>query len=200
MRRPRAAPMVRPVIRVIVIDDHQAIRAGLVALLRQEPGLHPAATAATAEQALQRMGEEDFDVAMVDYHLPDGTGVELCRAARGRARGVIYSAFPSEALVVAAMVAGAHGVVSKAAPTEELFDAVRTAAKGGHVFPALSPDVAAAAARRLDEDQLPILGMALDHTSPDEMAAALRVGKDELDARIDAMLSALAPRPGAVYY
>jgi DNA-binding NarL/FixJ family response regulator len=56
-------------IRVLVVDDHPAVRAGLVAMLRAEPGLVPVASAADAEAAITAARHTEPDVAVVDYHL-----------------------------------------------------------------------------------------------------------------------------------
>ena len=181
------------VIRVLIADDHQAVRAGLVALLRQEPGFAPVATAADAEEAAARAAEQPVDVALVDYHLPDASGIEVCRRLGHTARTVLYTAVPLERILVPALVAGVGGAVSKSAPTEELFDAIRAVAKGDPAHPQVSRWSMAAAAARLSEEDLPIIGMAIDHTSVDDMAAALRIDPKELDYRIGRIVDALAP-------
>jgi DNA-binding NarL/FixJ family response regulator len=122
------------VINVIVIDDHPAVRAGLVALLRQEPGFIPAATAAGIAEARELLTTRRFDVALADYQLADGTGAELCLELNAEPPFLVYTAFFDDAVERAAQAAGASGVVPKAAPAEELFDALRTIAKGGRVF------------------------------------------------------------------
>jgi DNA-binding NarL/FixJ family response regulator len=183
------------VIRVLVVDDHHAIRAGLVALLRQEPGFVPVATAPTAAAAIDVVTGEDVDVAIVDYHLPDATGIELCHRLPDDVSAVIYTGVPLDTVVIAALVAGARGVVSKAAPAEELFDAMREVARGRAAHPPVPPQALAAAGRRIGEEDLPIIGMALDHTTPAEMADALRIATTELQRRISRVLDALQPRP-----
>ena len=187
--------MVWHVIRVLVVDDHQAVRAGLVALLRQEPGFVPMATAPTAAAAIDVVTSEDVDVAIVDYHLPDATGIELCHRLPDDVGAVIYTGVALDGVVIAALVAGARGVVSKAAPAEELFDAVREVARGRTAHPPVPPHALAAAGRRIGEEDLPIIGMALDHTTPAEMADALRIATTELQRRISRVLDALQPRP-----
>ena len=178
---------------VLLVDDHHATRAGLVALLRQEPGFVPVATAATAQAALEQLRTRPVDVALVDYHLPDVTGVDLCRQLRDGPPIVLYTAVPNDRLLVAARVAGAAGVLSKADPVEDVFDALRQAAKGQSVFPRLGRDALAAAAARLSGDELPILGMALDRTPVTEMASALQIDVDELERRMARVIAAVSP-------
>lgn len=181
-------------IRVLVVDDHQAVRAGLVALLRQEPGFVPVATAPTAEGAVEAAREEAVDVAVIDYHLPDATGVDVCRRLPEGVGAVLYTAVPLEGVIVPALVAGARGIVSKSAPAEELFDAVRAVARGRAAHPPVPPHALAASIDRVPEGDMPIIGMAIDHTSPAEMADALRVTRDELQRQISRIIEALTPR------
>jgi DNA-binding NarL/FixJ family response regulator len=189
--------MMPRMIRALVVDDHQAVRAGLVALLRQEPGFVPVATAGTAADALALAEKEAVDVAVVDYHLPDASGVELCRGLPDGVEAVLYTAVPLEGLTIPALVAGARGVVSKAAPAEELFEAIRAVIRGRSAHPPIDAHSLGAAGDRLMEEDLPIIGMAVDHTTPAEMADALRISRAELGKRIDRVIARLQPSNGA---
>lgn len=175
------------------MDDHVAVRAGLVAVLRSEPGVVPVTAAGTAAEALKLIGRHSVDVAVLDYHLPDGDGLRLSITLKSRPdppRVLIYSAFAEQGLAVAATVARADGLLDKTAPVDRLFDALRLVARGEPVMPPVSRELMEACAARLDAADLPILGMALDRTPPSEMAAALRVD----EARIGQRLMVIAER------
>jgi DNA-binding NarL/FixJ family response regulator len=187
----------RFVIRVLVVDDHQAVRAGLVALLRQEPGFVTVGTASTVADAVSLAAKEAVDVAVIDYHLPDASGVELCRLLPDAVGRVIYTGVPLEGVTLGAVVAGARGVVAKSAPVEELFDVVREVARGRPSHPPVTQRALAAVVDRVREEDWPIVGMALDHTDAAEMAEALRVEPSELERRIDRVLSSLRGGSGA---
>jgi DNA-binding NarL/FixJ family response regulator len=135
-------------IRVLVVDDHPAIRTGLVAMLRAEPGLVPVASAADTEAGIAAARRTRPDVAVVDYHLKPGDGLLACRELKSLPappRILIYSAFAEHALGLPAAVAGAHGVVDKEVPPDELFERVRTVARGETVL-AITPEAMTAAA------------------------------------------------------
>jgi DNA-binding NarL/FixJ family response regulator len=66
-------------IRVLVVDDHASIRAGLLALLGREPGIEPVGGAACAAEAHEQwLSGARADVVVIDHHLPDEDGLSLC--------------------------------------------------------------------------------------------------------------------------
>jgi len=88
---------------------------------------------------------------------------------------LLYSAYADAALTIPARLAGVGGLISKAARANELYDAIRCVARGERVLPAVSRELLDAAARQLDPDELPILGMALDDTPVSEIASVLGI-------------------------
>jgi DNA-binding NarL/FixJ family response regulator len=184
--------------RVLVVDDHSAVRSGVEALLAGEPDLEPVGTACGAKDALALARERQPDVAIVDFQLGDRDGLSLCRQLKelpNPARVVLYSAYADGPLAVAGVIAGADGVVPKAALASELCDTVRTVAAGGTAIPPAPPSAQAIVAARLDPDDLPILAMLLDGTPPDEIARVLGMRPKWLAARRWAMLERLRRLP-----
>jgi DNA-binding NarL/FixJ family response regulator len=185
-------------IRVLVVDDHPAVRAGLVAVLRTEPGLLPVAAAADPDGALAEPRWRHPDVALVDYHLREGNGLLLCRDLKSLPappRVLIYSAFADAGLCLPASIAGADGLIDKGTPTDELFERVRTVARGGTALQ-VTADAMAAGAARLETRDLPILGMLIQRTPTAEIAKVLRLDERELGSRVEAMLRRLSIRTG----
>ena len=119
--------------RVVVVDDHPALRAGLRSLLEHEPGLR-CLTAVPDERELHRvLGVADADVVIMDYALGRGDGLGAGYRVKQRRRApavVLYSAYVDDAFAVPAALAQADGVVPKSAPVEVLLDAVRAVAAG----------------------------------------------------------------------
>jgi DNA-binding NarL/FixJ family response regulator len=119
-------------IRVLVVDDHPVLRAGLEAVLRAEPGfvcVGVAADGAAMHQALHRTAP---DVVVLDRRLGDEDGLALCaalRAVAGAPEVVIYTADDSADLAARARAAGAGGAVAKERDVGELFDALRLAVR-----------------------------------------------------------------------
>jgi two-component system, NarL family, response regulator DevR len=186
------------VIGVLCVDDHPAMRAGLHAVLRAEPGIVWRGAVATAAEAL-RSADRTADVVLADYRLPDTDGLVLCQALKARPdppRVLMYSAHAPE-LAVPARLAGADGVLDKLAPADSLSEAVRVVASGSTVFPDPLIKLANAGAGRLEPEDLPILGMVMDGCSRAEVAEVMRLRPTELAARIARMIGVLKPDAGA---
>jgi DNA-binding NarL/FixJ family response regulator len=185
------------VIRVLIVDDHPALRAGVWSMLRVEPGLQPAGAVSDADDALEHTAAVRPDVILVDYRLPGENGLVLCHRLReldDPPRVLMYSGYPEAELAVPALLARADGVLSKAAPPDTFVDAIRDVARGRSVFPHIGPERLQASASRLEVDDLPILGMLVERTPLPEVAATLGLGSEQLDARLHAMIRRLAPR------
>ena len=103
-------------IRVLIVDDHPAVRAGLWSMLRVEPGLQPAGVVSDADEALARAAAVRPDVVLADYRLPHGNGLYLCRRLNeigSAAQVLVCSANSAAELAVPALLAGASGVLGK---------------------------------------------------------------------------------------
>ncbi len=182
---------------LLIVDDHAAVRAGLAALVDAEPGLHVAATAVDAESALNLAEEVHPAIAIVDFHLPGEDGLSLClRLAELRPRPglVLYSAFADDLLAALAAIAGADALVPKGDDPERLLDALHGLAEGRARRPRPSPQALATVGAALEPEDLPILGMLLHGTPPDEVAQTLGMSADWLLARRWAILRRLSPR------
>ena len=181
-------------ISILIVDDHPALQAGLMAVLRSEPGLVPIATAQSEHDLWPALRRSRPDVVLLDYHLPPADGLLLCRQIKRTIPPpavLMFSAYADAKLVVPARLAGADGLVSKSAPAPELYDAIRTVAGGKAVMPPVERHLLADASAKLDPEDLPILGMALESTPPADIAETLRIQPDELNHRIDRMIARL---------
>ena len=181
-------------IRVVIVDDHHAVRLGLQTALAAEPGLIPVGTAATAAELPPLLYRVDPDVVLLDYQLPDDDGLTVCRRVKSSTpapRVILYSAFADASMTVPAIVAGADGLVHKGVRPQELFEAIRAVAAGGAVLPLVSQPLLEAAGLQLDADDLPILGMLLDRTPTGDIATTLGIDDAHLKRRVRRMLARL---------
>jgi DNA-binding NarL/FixJ family response regulator len=120
------------VIRVLVVDDHPVVRAGMEAVLRAEPGMVPVGVAVGPHDAIALVRRTRPDVVLVDARLGEHDGLELCRTVCREPAApavLIISADYAPELVSRARAAGARGAIDKATDLPELFDAIRLAAR-----------------------------------------------------------------------
>jgi DNA-binding NarL/FixJ family response regulator len=188
-------------IRLLVVDDHAAVRAGLIGLLRREPGLVPLGAVGTVAEALREARSLEPQVALIDFQLPDGDGLTLCRELKllpQPPRVVLYSAFARPALAVAATLAGADGVVDKGVEVDDLFDAIRAVGRGEQALPPLEPEMVSRCTARLDPDDVSIFGMLMSGTTRAEVAAVLNSDEQAVEDRLRAMLSAVLSESASV--
>lgn len=149
---PGSAPPRR--IRVLVVDDHALVREGICELLAQQGDLEVVAVAESAEAAIAAVARDRPDVALVDFRLADGSGLDVLQQvhdAEQATRVVILSAFDDPEYVTESLARGAAGYLLKTATGEELAGAVRAVAAGAVV---LEPDLVQLLGRpRLAADQ-----------------------------------------------
>jgi DNA-binding NarL/FixJ family response regulator len=188
-------------LRCVVADDHPAVRAGLIGLLRSEPGFVAVGAAGTAVDALQRVRSEAPDLALIDYNLPDRDGLQLCcdlKALPSPPRVVLYSAFAGPRLSIAGIVAGADAVLAKGAPVDEMFDLLRAVGRGAVRSPDAQPAVVERCIGRLEVSEIPIFGMAMARTPLPEIAAVTGEEVDAVRLRLRCLVRRLAPRETAI--
>jgi len=121
------------VIRVVVVDDQDMVRAGFAALLAAQDGIEVVGQAADGESALTVCAETEPDVVLMDVRMPVLDGVEATArllATPTPARVVMLTTFDIDDYVYSALRAGASGFLLKDATPEELVSAVRVVAAG----------------------------------------------------------------------
>lgn len=128
--------------RVVLVDDHPAMRAGVRGVLEKASDISVVGEASTGEQALVVLHDTDPDVVLLDIQLPDVDGISLLGSIRNLGSGVkivMFSCQTDETSVRLAVDGGASGYLTKSAGPRELVEAVRMVRRGQV---ALSPDVA----------------------------------------------------------
>ena len=135
--------------RVMVVDDHEVVRRGVIDLLRDAGDLEVCGEAGTAAEALAVAVAQRPDVALLDVRLPDGDGVALCRELRRRLPAtacLMLTSYPDDEAMVAAVSAGAAGFLLKQVRGTDIVAAVRVVAGGGSM---LSPEATSLVLSRL---------------------------------------------------
>lgn len=124
---------------VLIVEDHPIVAEGLRALLDGYPDLTVVATAKSVADVAAATGEACPDVAVVDFHLPDGTGADAADRIRARclATAIVFlSADDSDERLLTAIEAGASSYLLKSASGEQIVESIRAAAAGQTLIPA----------------------------------------------------------------
>lgn len=124
-------------IRVVVAEDHPAVRSGLVALLRSAPDITVVAEAADGLAALEAARAHRPDVVLTDVRMPGATGIEITPQLRGTGASVlVISGFDLDEFVLGALAAGADGYLVKSEDPQRILAAVRDVHRGDAVLSA----------------------------------------------------------------
>jgi DNA-binding NarL/FixJ family response regulator len=194
-------------IRVLIVDDHELVRAGLRALLQAEPDVEIVAEAATGSQALVQGKRLQPDVVLLDARLPDMAGPDVCRGlceALPDVAVAILTTFTDDELVRQCVRAGAKGYLLKEIPRLDLAASIRSLANGESVVDRkVLPQVLAVARQSaqsedadqpLTERQRVILRLVADGLSNREIAEHVQLSELTVKSYIEDLLKQLGAR------
>ena len=118
---------------LLIVDDHEVVRQGLVAMLGRRPEFHVVGEAGTVAEAVAAARRWEPNLVVMDVRLPDGSGIEACREIRADlpdTRVVILTSYPDEDAVLSAIVAGASGYLLKQVRARDLVAALQAVGRG----------------------------------------------------------------------
>lgn len=199
-------------ISVLVVDDHRVVRAGLIALLRQDRRLRVVGEAGTGAEAVDKVLQLHPDVVLMDLQMPVMDGVEATRRIAADAPSVavvVLTTFDDDELIWEGMRAGARGYLLKDVPPEELIEAIEAAAAGETLLP---PAIASKLAQRIHRGAAPdvadavtgrereILQLMAKGLSNREIARALHISENTVKTHVSNVYQKLDvnDRTGAV--
>ena len=175
--------------RILLVDDHDIVRLGLMTLLNDQPDMEVIGEASTAGEAVKAAKQLQPDVILMDIRLPGEGGIEAAGQISQqvpKSKVVMLTSFADDELVVRAIRAGAMGYVLKQVGNEELLRAIRAAARGEAL---LDPSTTARllsrvreAERRAEEDAFRVL-------SDREMDVLVHLARGKTNAEIGALLN-----------
>lgn len=129
----------QPVIRVIVVDDHQVVREGLISMLQATAEIVVVGQAADAPDAIDKALELKPDVVLLDLRLPGSNGLDVCRNLQlqvPESRTIMLTSYQEEDYLFEALRAGAWGYLSKTASHSEITGAITAVARGRRLLSA----------------------------------------------------------------
>lgn len=121
-------------IRLVIIDDHRAVRAGLIEAFSGQHEVSVVGEMGSAEQVLDQVDEYRPDVALMEMRLPGMSGSDACRTLRERhprVRSILLTSRPTDANLLSGFASGARGILVKDNLPEVVRTAVNTVAHGG---------------------------------------------------------------------
>ena len=141
-------------VRIMIVDDHPVVRAGLASMLTTQPGITVVGSAASAVDALALLDKLQPDIVLMDLRMPGMTGLEAIRKINMRPDPphiIVLTSFDTEEDIYQSVGAGAHGYVLKDAPQERLLEAISVVHARGRYFPA---DIASRLMERMARSNL----------------------------------------------
>jgi DNA-binding NarL/FixJ family response regulator len=184
-------------IRILIVDDHPAIRKGLAATLEPEPDMEVVGSAATRQRAVLMWEETRPDITLMDLALEgeDG-GVEAIRQIRKgfpSAKFIVFSAMTGDEDVFQALRSGATTFLTKGTPDEVLVQTIRDVHAGGRPIP---PEIARKLADRLTQSSLTareveVLTLVAKGCRNKEVATALFISEETVQGHMKHILSKL---------
>ena len=166
-------------IRLLLVDDHEVVRAGLRALLAGIEGMEIVGEAGTVAEAVSEAVRLAPEVILMDLRLPDGTGIDACReilSSAPRTRILFVTSYSDEQAVMSTVLAGAAGYVLKDIDHRTLVAAIRDAASGRAI---LDPRITDPVVRRvpnteaLSAQEQRVVALVVEGKTNKEIAAAL---------------------------
>src|SRR5437660_12769570 len=137
--------------RILLCDDHEVVREGLRGLISRQEGMIVVGEAGTVAEAIDAAARSKPDVVIMDVRLPDGSGVEACRAireARSESKVIMLTSYADDEALFASIIAGASGYLLKQTRGQAVVDAVTAVAPGRSL---LDPDVTGQVLERVRE-------------------------------------------------
>lgn len=176
-------------IRVMLVDDHEVVRRGIVTVIDSSDALKVIGEASSVAEANRRLPAIRPDVLVVDLQLPDGTGLDVMRAAREvdpAQRMLVLTSFDDDSALRESRAAGAAGLVLKSARSQEIVDAVTAVHEGRGIWPADHVE----AGPELSVSDQRIVELIGDGHSNREIAEALGIAEKTVKNRVTVILQA----------
>jgi DNA-binding NarL/FixJ family response regulator len=168
----------KPVIRIMVVDDHPALRKGLAALIQNEPGMSVVCDTGNGREAVEQFRHLRPDVVLMDLRLPGLSGVEAIMQVRSEfpdARFIVVTTYETDEDIYRAIRAGAQSYLLKDCSGDEILKTIRTVHAGGSYLPDKMAKRLAERLKRenLNPREMALLEMLIKGRSNKELAQAL---------------------------
>ena len=186
-------------IRILVVDDHPVVRAGLTSMLSCYPELDVAGGVSSGAAALAAIEDSHVDVLLLDLRMPEMTGVETLRAIKQHEhppKVIILTSFDSDDDIYQSVLAGTDGYLLKASSDEEMLAAIYTVTSGQRYLPAYiaARFVACAPRAGLSTIEGELLSLLAEGSRDGDIAARLHIKKKEVWRHFDTILEKIVDK------
>ena len=183
-------------IRLLVVDDHQAFRMGLVAIVNEYNDMQVVAEAGTGSQAIELCRSCHPDVVLMDLRLPGLSGVDATIAIRKefpQCRIIVITTYDGDEDIYRALQSGAHGYLLKDMSKYEMVEAIRAVHAGEYRIPANIANRLAARMGRpeITPREIEVLKLIVKGKSNKEIGAALDITEDTVKGHLKSVYAKL---------
>ena len=186
-------------IRILVVDDHPVVRAGVAGLVEDQPDMKIVGQASNGREAIQRFRDLHPDVVLMDLQMPDMNGLDAMIAIRDeapQARVIVLTTYAGDAQVLRAIKAGARGYLLKSALHKELLETIRAVHAGRKT---ISADASFELAEHaIDEALTPaevrVLRLIADGNANKQIAEQLSISEETVKGQVRNILSKLGAK------
>jgi two-component system, NarL family, response regulator len=183
-------------IRILIVDDHPVVLAGLTSMLSTQPDFEVVGSASGGEEALQVLAAQSADIVLLDLRMPGMSGIETLlalKAGRINVRSIILTSFETDEDIYRSVQAGAQGYLLKGAPQADVVDAIHTVHAGKRYFP--SPIAARLAERMMRSNltarELEVLNMLARGLTNKEIGSALQISGNTVRNHVNSIIEKL---------
>jgi two-component system, NarL family, response regulator len=183
-------------IRILIVDDHPVVLAGLTSMLGTQAGIEVAGSASGGEDALSILRTKPVDLVLLDLRMPGLNGIDTLHAmnrAKVSARIIILTSFETDEDIYRAVQAGAQGYLLKDAPQSDMLEAIRSVHAGRRYFPR---HIAARLAERmmrtnLTPRELEVLQMLAHGLTNKQIGSALDISGNTVRNHVNSVIEKL---------
>jgi DNA-binding NarL/FixJ family response regulator len=183
-------------IRILIVDDHPALRAGLRALITSQPDMTVVAESGDGRNGVEMFLLHHPDIVLMDLRLPGMSGVEAIlemRTQNPEARIIVNTTYDADEDIYRAIQSGAKSYLLKDMPKEQIFSIIREVHAGHEVLPSQVDERLKERMRRpeLTKREMAVLELLFKGRSNKEIADELDISEDTVKFRLKGMFSKL---------
>jgi DNA-binding NarL/FixJ family response regulator len=183
-------------IRILIVDDHPALREGVVAILADQNDMSVVAQASNGREAIQQFRANLPDVVLMDLQMPEMNGLDAITTIRGEfpdARVIVLTTYTGDVQVLRALRAGARAYLIKNLLHKDLLETIRAVHAGKK---ALSPEASYELAEHATDDpltpgEIEVLKLISRGNANKQIAVQLSITEETVKGRVKNILSKL---------